>query len=127
VSECVIWHKAIRKKDGYGAVTVNGKSLLAHRYAWFLEYGYYPSYPEQVLDHLCRNRACVNVEHLEITTIGENVLRGDTITAREKAQTHCKRGHNLTEAYVVPRTGKRQCMKCQKITTEARKAQKVGQ
>ena len=125
MSECVPWAGTIRP-DGYGQYYIKGKPQLAHRVAWFLEYGQYPDYPREVIDHLCRNRACVNVEHMEITTIGDNVLRGDTITARQKAQTHCKRNHDLAEAYVSPK-GKRQCLKCQEITKAARRAQKVGQ
>ena len=127
MSECVPWQGTIRKKDGYGQLRIKGKLQLAHRVAWMLEYGAYPDYPREVIDHLCRNRACVNVEHMELTTIGENVLRGDTIPARERAQTHCVRGHDLKDAYVVPKTGKRQCIKCQEITKAARRAQKVGQ
>jgi hypothetical protein len=84
---------------------------LAHRVAWALEYGAYPDYPSEVLDHLCRNRACVNVEHLEITTIGENVLRGDTIAAQNKAKTHCHQGHDLSEAW-IEKNGKRHCRVC---------------
>ena len=124
-TDCVPWAGTIRS-DGYGQLVIKRKAQLAHRVAWALEYGSYPDYPREVLDHLCRNRACVNVEHLEITTIGENVLRGDTLPARQKAQTHCKRNHDLADAYISPK-GKRQCMKCQKITIEARKAQKAGQ
>lgn len=110
------------RKDGYGCLVIQGKQQLAHRVAWMLEYGEYPNYPEEVLDHLCRNRACVNVEHLEITTIGENVLRGDTLPARQKAQTHCLRDHDLADAY-VSKQGKRQCLACQRDrqkTPEAR-------
>lgn len=126
MSECVPWQGTIRP-DGYGQLYVKGKPQLAHRVAWALEYGAYPDYPREVIDHLCRTRSCVNVEHMELTTIGENVLRGDTLPAWEKAQTHCKRGHDLSKAYTAPGKRKRQCMKCQEITKAARKAQKVGQ
>ena len=125
-TECVPWVGTIRTKDGYGQVTINGKPQLAHRVAWFLEYGEYPDYPREVIDHLCRNRACVNVEHMELTTIGENVLRGETITAREKAQTHCLRDHDLSDSYVTSK-GKRQCNECRRIRQRQYRAQKVGQ
>jgi len=123
MSECVPWSGTIRP-DGYGQLYVQGKLQIAHRVAWFLEYGSYPDYPREVIDHLCRNRACVNVEHLRITTIGGNVLAGETIPARNKAKTHCPKNHEYTpENTYVSKNGWRQCRQC---FTERRYAQKVG-
>lgn len=48
-------------------------SRLAHRYVYSL---YHPLEDHQDLDHLCRNRRCVNPDHLEIVTRGQNVRRG---------------------------------------------------
>ena len=67
---CWVWQMSTNR-DGYGR-TINGR--LAHRRT-FAEAGHH-LLVGQALDHLCRNRACVNPEHLEQVSIGENVRRG---------------------------------------------------
>jgi hypothetical protein len=126
MSECVLWGGTIRK-DGYGQTKIGRKTVLAHRVAWFLEYGYYPAFPEKVLDHLCRNRACVNVEHLEEVTIQQNVLRGETRPAANAQKTQCVRGgHPLSgeNLYVNPYDGGRHCRTCMAERQRARDTRK---
>ena len=56
------WHWLGAKKiTGYGNISIRGKTLTAHRVAWVLTYGVLD--PTLTLDHLCRNRACVNPAH----------------------------------------------------------------
>lgn len=64
------------------------------------------------LDHLCRNRACVNPMHMEPVTARENQIRGATFAAEAANKTHCKRGHEYVEENLY-RYGKHaQCRLC---------------
>lgn len=63
------------------------------------------------VDHLCRNRECVNPSHLEIVSPKENTLRGNTLGAMNSAKTECIRGHEFDS---TQKQGKhRLCQKCQ--------------
>lgn len=87
---CWVW-TAGKNAYGYGAIRRSGKTRMAHRVAYEMKHGSIPN--NLPLDHLCRNRACVRPSHLEPVSLGENLLRGNTITARNKARTHCPQGH----------------------------------
>lgn len=117
-NDCWEW-KASRNQDGYGRFLldtsrVTPKSVNSHRVAYVLAVGPIPT--GLTLDHLCRNRGCVNPAHLEPVTLGENVLRGNGIPARRARQTHCLRGHLLAgdNLYPSPR-GHRQCRACRRV------------
>ena len=124
---CWVW-KGVPNKSGYGGLKVNGKTVLAHRFGYEMLRG---SIPEGMqIDHLCRNRLCVNPEHLEIVTSRVNTLRGDTIAAKEFRQTHCIRGHLLSgENLKMRANGKRICRQCKRIREKLlywkRKAEKA--
>ena len=78
-SECWPWLGHV-DADGYGRFAFRGKRLQAHQFAWRRARGPIPKGKQ--LDHLCRNRACVNVAHLEPVTSPENTRRG--IVARQQ-------------------------------------------
>lgn len=69
---CWLWLGSI-DRDGYGnAKTRYGRA--AHRLTY---QAYVGDIPEGMqLDHLCRQRSCVNPYHLEPVTQQENILRG---------------------------------------------------
>ena len=60
-SGCIEWTGALRA-DGYGQLYVEGKMELAHRLSYQSVHGALDSSLE--IDHICRNRKCINPEHL---------------------------------------------------------------
>ena len=69
---CWVWLHC-RDKDGYGIATWKGRKMPAHR-MMFLASGREIALG-LVLDHLCMNQSCVNPEHLEAVTSGDNTRR----------------------------------------------------
>lgn len=70
---CHIWKNP--GVHGYGQFRLNGKKIRSHRLSYMIFYNVVLS-SDQHLDHLCRNRACINPSHLEIVTTRENQVRG---------------------------------------------------
>lgn len=118
---CWIWCGQLNNQ-GYGRVSIDGKRHLAHRLMYRFLVG--PLLAGMELDHLCRRPACVNPEHLEVVDGRENVRRGTSPVAVNMARETCKHGHpfDLTNTYVVVKTGQRQCRKCKARRERERKA-----
>lgn len=110
---CWNWTGPLRGK-GYGVLHINGKRFIAHR--WFYERLVGPIPLGLCLDHLCRNKRCVNPAHLEPVTNRENVLRGIGETAQNSAKTYCPKGHEYTpENTRIGHHGSRQCRECDRL------------
>jgi hypothetical protein len=119
---CITW-TASKLPTGYGRFNWQRKSCYAHRVAYEVLVDRIPE--GMVIDHLCRNRACVNVEHLEPVTSEVNILRGTGAGAVNAAKTHCDRGHEFTEANTRPTgRGGRECIACEPYWREAWNAQR---
>jgi len=112
---CLIWTGAITTPQGYANANVGGRTVLVHRLIFELLVGPIPEGHQ--IDHLCRVRACINVEHLEPVTQRENILRGTSPSAVHARQTECIRGHDLGpggDVAIDPR-GSRRCRVCTRI------------
>lgn len=115
--------------NGYGQVMVNGKPYRAHRLMYELVHKGEELPPKSsglTIDHICRNRSCINPNHLEIVTNRENVLRGNGLTAINHRKTHCTKGHPLSGAnlylYQKGNTIERSCRECRRVCRRAWKA-----
>lgn len=115
-SETGCWEwTGCKTKSGYGKLSIlTSRPVLAHRFAFeFFRY----SIPEGLeIDHLCRNRGCVNPFHLQPVTRRTNIMRGVNFSALNAKKTHCPSGHPYSEenTYWCP-SGYRQCITCRKI------------
>lgn len=108
---CHNW-QAYRSKKGYGQFRIGGRVFGAHRIAYELKYG--PHEPDLVIDHKCRNRACVNALHLRAVTCRENILSGEGLAAKAARQTHCKQGHPFSKGNTKVTGTTRRCLTCKR-------------
>lgn len=115
---CWNW-TGITDRDGYGTVMRDGYKWQAHRWVYALVHGL----TELHIDHVCRNRRCVNalsLDHLEAVTQAENNRRIPTFGAN---RTHCPQGHPYDE-FNTTRTkrGGRRCRACHAEAERRRRA-----
>jgi len=101
--------------NGYGAFCVNGKNTTAHRAAWEIHNGPIPDGLH--IDHICKNRRCVNPDHLRAVTPRDNVtLNSESVVAANRTKTHCSRGHEFNEDNTRWTGGTRSCRACRRMT-----------
>lgn len=113
---CWTWTGAHYKNSGYAMFAMrdlDGKwrPTVGHRVAYQIHRGPIPDGLQ--LDHLCRNRGCVNPDHLEAVEQRVNIARGVGQSVLNAAKTHCPKGHEFTpeNTYVRP-TGKHRSREC---------------
>lgn len=105
---CQTWTGA-KSWNGYGQFRYQGRVQYAHRVAYTLLVGPIPD--ELQLDHLCRNRACVNTDHLQPVTGQVNINRG---RLPQSEKTHCPKGHPYTLLNTIWYKGQRYCRECKR-------------
>lgn len=94
-TRCWEWCGEINYK-GYGRLWAGGKRYFAHRAYYEAKYG---SIPEGLhIDHLCRNRRCVNPDHMEPVTALENRRRGNAVLKLDEAAVAHIRASGKTNA-----------------------------
>jgi hypothetical protein len=117
LTPCWEWGGGYHSK-GYGIFKVAGQTFFAFRLLYEQEVGPIPE--GLVPDHLCANTACVRWDHIEPVTHAENIRRG---FARKGYPTHCKRGHEYTDANTrwFEQHGRphRQCRACKQLRAQA--------
>ena len=118
---CWIW-TAHLVRNGYGHFRIGSRTdgshtmVYSHRFSYEERRGPVPDGLQ--LDHLCRNRACVNPDHLEAVTAAENVRRGI-----RPEKTHCPSGHSYDATNTgVNRKGVKVCRMCRRLDSQRRRA-----
>lgn len=122
-SPCWEWTSS-KDIGGYGVIGLRGKVIKSHRFIY--EYYHGEIDLNLQIDHLCRNRECCNVLHLEQVTTQENTRRGNVGKHMNQVRgkihhngikTHCPQNHGytLTNTYIYP-NGRRDCKTCSKIS-----------
>ena len=110
-SGCWVW-LASGTGTGYGQFYVAGRQGVAHRVSYVAFMGAIAD--DRQLDHLCRNRGCVNPAHLEAVTASVNQARG-LLGFDGPTNGLCRRRHDTRlpgGLYIQPSTGERRCAAC---------------
>lgn len=115
--ECWEWSGCITT-SGYGTIRINNgessKMYQSHR----VMYSIFKKDIDDgiVIDHICKNRKCVNPEHLREVTMAFNCTENsDSPHAKHKAKTHCVRGHEFSKENTLILKNGRKCKECSRI------------
>lgn len=125
---CWVVVRKVADSYGYVQLMVDGSLHQAHRLAYELMVG--EILPGLQLDHLCRNRACINPYHLDQVTVKVNVQRGSAPRLsgeRMASKTHCPHGHpySTENTYVNETSGGRTCKTCRREKDKKRRPRTV--
>lgn len=118
-SHCWIWQGGTLN-SGYGCLKAHGRAWLVHRLAYTALVDEIPA--GLTVDHLCKNRLCVNPQHMDLCTRGENTLRGNSPAAVNARKTTCDKGHAFDrEVGAVKARGCKRCYNAYKREERRRK------
>ena len=125
-SGCWLWTGSL-DLAGYGQIRHGGRTRSAHRVVYALSG--HELVDGLVIDHVCRNRSCVNPGHLRQVTQHENIMCSPiTVPAINAARTHCTQGHEFTSENTRLRIyngrTKRQCRACSREAVRALRARR---
>ncbi len=121
-SECWPW-TAGKCGSGYGSFHLDGRQHLAHRVA--IRLAGLGVEQDEVVDHVCRNRACVNPAHLRAVDRVTNVHENSQAPAHlNSLKTHCAHGHPYSGRNLVLRKGARGCRVCMTEYQRRKRAKK---
>ncbi|WP_396127281.1 HNH endonuclease signature motif containing protein [Corynebacterium sp. MSK071] len=119
-NDCWEW-SGTKYRTGYTKLASGRKQILGHRWAYEHYRGEIPS--GMVIDHLCRNRGCVNPAHMEVVTNEENLRRGAGYAIQNGMRSTCINGHEYTpeNTYVEPNGKNIRCRACAAERAKKRK------
>lgn len=113
---CWVW-TGTKFASGYARLYLEPRqSIRVHRMSFLIFNG--PLIPGLVIDHKCRNKICINPNHLrQVSNSVNSIENSNSVSAINIAKTHCKNGHEFTEenTYNQPNTNFRYCKKCSRI------------
>ena len=118
IDGCWVWQGSYHHQ-GYGLLSIGGKTSKVHRVGWSMIYG---DIPEGLhVCHSCDNPPCWKPCHLFLGTVSDN-MRDSVQKGRhwERSKTHCPQGHPYDVANTYEYKGKRSCKACVKARGLAR-------
>lgn len=126
-SGCWLWTGS-RNKYGYALFTPKRTTSLGGRWIYTQLVGPIPAGLQ--LDHfVCEVRHCVNPTHVRPVTPQENVLRGASLQAENKAKQFCVNGHPLygpdSDVKLTTR-GQRRCRICERERQRRYRSERKG-